>query len=298
MTLNMIMGPVVGAVIGYCTNYIAVKMLFRPLKPKYIGKFKIPFTPGIIPKGRDRLAKAVGEAVGGTLLTEESLKATLLSEELKSKVGEEAKAFLKAKELDETLVRDKLLNYMEEDRLNQKVDNACELISSKIYNKIEEMDIGTVVANQVVTAVKEKVQGSFVAMMLNDQLLESFVPTISTKINEYIETYGKTTIDEKIQIEKNNVLTKGTNELVMYISDFGINIEKFAINIYESLITQKLNIALEHLNLTKIVENQIMHMDILDLENLILSVMKKELNAIVNLGAIIGFVLGLVMIFV
>ena len=35
--LEIIAGPAIGAVIGYCTNYIAVKMLFRPLKPIKIG---------------------------------------------------------------------------------------------------------------------------------------------------------------------------------------------------------------------------------------------------------------------
>ena len=39
-------------------------------------------------------------------------------------------------------------------------------------------------------------------------------------------------------------------------------------------------------------------MDVLEAEELLLSVMKKELNAIVNLGALIGFILGIVMIFV
>ena len=32
MTLQMLAGPIVGAVIGYFTNYIAVKMLFFPKK--------------------------------------------------------------------------------------------------------------------------------------------------------------------------------------------------------------------------------------------------------------------------
>ena len=42
--LEIIAGPAIGAVIGYCTNYIAVKMLFRPLKPIKIGNRTLPFT--------------------------------------------------------------------------------------------------------------------------------------------------------------------------------------------------------------------------------------------------------------
>ena len=78
--LKYIIPPVIGAVIGYFTNYIAVKMLFRPLHPVKIGGKTLPFTPGIIPKGKPRLAKALGKAVGTTLLTENDIKNVLLSE--------------------------------------------------------------------------------------------------------------------------------------------------------------------------------------------------------------------------
>lgn len=39
-------------------------------------------------------------------------------------------------------------------------------------------------------------------------------------------------------------------------------------------------------------------MEVIELENLVLSVMKKELNSIINLGAIIGFIIGILNIFV
>ncbi|MGI5825510.1 MAG: DUF445 domain-containing protein, partial [Bacillota bacterium] len=84
--LSWIAGPVIGAVIGYCTNYIAVKMLFKPHKAVMLGKFRVPFTPGIIPKRKSDMATAVGNAVGNQLLTAEDLQNILLSEEIKVKV--------------------------------------------------------------------------------------------------------------------------------------------------------------------------------------------------------------------
>lgn len=72
--LEIIAGPAIGAVIGYCTNYIAVKMLFRPLKPIKIGNRTLPFTPGIIPKGQGRMAKALGQAVESTFLQRKTLR--------------------------------------------------------------------------------------------------------------------------------------------------------------------------------------------------------------------------------
>ena len=63
MILKTIAGPLIGAAIGYFTNNIAVKMLFYPRREVRLWGHKLPFTPGAIPKGKERLAKAVGEAV-------------------------------------------------------------------------------------------------------------------------------------------------------------------------------------------------------------------------------------------
>lgn len=63
--------PVVGAFIGYVTNRIAIKMLFRPLKAWKIGRLRVPMTPGVIPSKRLELATNMGEVVGDHLLTSE-----------------------------------------------------------------------------------------------------------------------------------------------------------------------------------------------------------------------------------
>ena len=54
----------------------------------------------------------------------------------------------------------------------------------------------------------------------------------------------------------------------------------------------------ESIDVCAIVEEKINAMDVKEREKLVLSVMKKELNAIVNLGALIGLILGIIMIFV
>ena len=51
MILKMLSAPLLGALIGYITNWLAVKMLFRPREAKYLFGHRIPFTPGVIPKG-------------------------------------------------------------------------------------------------------------------------------------------------------------------------------------------------------------------------------------------------------
>ena len=66
--------PLAGTIIGYFTNDLAIKMLFRPYKPIYIGKRQLPFTPGLIPRNQERLAKRVSDTIRGALLTPEELQ--------------------------------------------------------------------------------------------------------------------------------------------------------------------------------------------------------------------------------
>ena len=66
--------PILGGVIGYFTNDIAIKMLFRPYRAIYIGGRRIPFTPGLIPRNQERLAKNISNTIMRSLLTPEELQ--------------------------------------------------------------------------------------------------------------------------------------------------------------------------------------------------------------------------------
>lgn len=66
--------PIAGGIIGYFTNDIAIKMLFRPYKPYYLFKRQLPFTPGLIPRNQERLAKRISDTIMGSLLTPEELQ--------------------------------------------------------------------------------------------------------------------------------------------------------------------------------------------------------------------------------
>jgi len=72
--------PVIGAFIGYLTNKVAIKMLFRPLTAKHLFGIRIPMTPGVIPSKREDLAKNIGEMVGSHLLTSEEISRALEKE--------------------------------------------------------------------------------------------------------------------------------------------------------------------------------------------------------------------------
>ncbi len=66
--------PLAGAIIGYFTNDLAITMLFRPYKPIYIGKRRLPFTPGLIPHNQERLAQRIADTIMDSLLTPEELQ--------------------------------------------------------------------------------------------------------------------------------------------------------------------------------------------------------------------------------
>nr|WP_199305639.1 MULTISPECIES: DUF445 family protein [Aphanizomenon] len=66
--------PILGGLIGYCTNDIAIKMLFRPYKVLYIFGRKVPFTPGLIPSNQERLGQNIANAIMKSLLTPEEMQ--------------------------------------------------------------------------------------------------------------------------------------------------------------------------------------------------------------------------------
>ncbi len=49
-------------------------MLFRPYRELYIGRKRIPFTPGLIPRNQERLAKNISDTIMGSLLTPQELQ--------------------------------------------------------------------------------------------------------------------------------------------------------------------------------------------------------------------------------
>jgi uncharacterized membrane protein YheB (UPF0754 family) len=113
---------VIGALIGGVTNSLAIKMLFRPYRAYYIGRFKVPFTPGLIPKRREELAQQLGNMVVDHLITPESLQKKVMNEEFQRDVvqwlkEESEPVFFSEKTVDEWLVM--LQIPVSSDRLNQ-----------------------------------------------------------------------------------------------------------------------------------------------------------------------------------
>jgi len=70
--------PFIAAVIGWFTNFLAVKMLFHPKEKKRILSFEIQ---GIFPKRKKVLARKLGTLVANELISFDEIKNKLIKEE-------------------------------------------------------------------------------------------------------------------------------------------------------------------------------------------------------------------------
>ena len=71
---------VIGGLIGYLTNRLAIKMLFRPINPIRLGIFTLQ---GVFPKRKDQMAKSLAKTIEEELLSDEAIFKQLFSEENK-----------------------------------------------------------------------------------------------------------------------------------------------------------------------------------------------------------------------
>ena len=94
--LNWVLPLVWGAAIGYLTNALAIRMLFRPLTRKYLFGIPLPLTPGIIPRRRGELARSIGRMVARDLLSAETLRDRLGSEAFERALREQFRSMREA----------------------------------------------------------------------------------------------------------------------------------------------------------------------------------------------------------
>lgn len=83
-----------GALAGGLTNSVAIWMLFHPYEPPRIGRWRISFFQGAVPKNQPRLAAAIGRTVGNRLLTPEDLTRTFSDREFRDAFDQRLGAFL------------------------------------------------------------------------------------------------------------------------------------------------------------------------------------------------------------
>ena len=295
--ISMLAGPVIGAVIGYCTNYIAVKMLFKPHNPVMLGSFRLPFTPGIIPKRKSALARAIGEAVEKHLFTGDDIGRTLFSEPVKNKLVGSIVSSLE--QMDDNCTAASVgAKALGAARAAEIKGNITDLITDRLLAKLIEINIGEQIAAEGGRIVEEKLKGSMLSMFLSSAKINSFIAPMAEHINEFVAEKGREKLLPVVAAEVDNICA---TPIKQGLGSLGLGQEQITdlLNkVYEDFLSDKLAAAAAEMNIAGVVQERIEAMDMAEMEALVFSVMKRELNAIVNLGALIGFIIGILVIFI
>ena len=126
--LALIVG--IGAMIGWITNYVAIKMLFRPYREINFGLFKIQ---GLIPKRKHEIAISIADTVQKELISLKDVTSTLDGEELETRMGN---------------MIDKILDEKLEGELNKKFPMLAMFMSEDMLKKIKNMIKTSILENK------------------------------------------------------------------------------------------------------------------------------------------------------
>ncbi len=287
--LKMFSGPLIGAVIGYFTNMIAVKMLFYPKREIRLFGLKLPLTPGVIPKGRPRLASSIGEVIEKHLLTKEDITGHLLSEGAEKQVTDAVMKRLSGN------IREEILGFthMDESEYEQKKSALTRALSAQIISAIQSTDATGAVMEAFSDALTEKYNATPLKLLVNERTVRTVMQPTKEMLDTMIDQRGAEYVVPILDSKLNEADSQSGLELLGQFDVDEAAVRSAVTDAYRNIVNQCADGILQSVNITALVEDKINAMPIDELEKLVQDVMKKELNAIVNLGALIGFILGL-----
>ena len=358
----------IGAVIGGFTNSLAIKMLFRPYEARYIGKWKVPFTPGLIPKRRDELAVQLGKMVVEHLLTAEGIQQKMNDPVFKRTMIEYAqKEVLKLVESDEKIedllkrglhfenpeqeirlkastylnkkIETKLVNLKSKElaeilpgKTQERIDEAIEPIADLILTKISDYiassegknklsvmidrylaDRGTLgsMINMFFTNTRlvDKVQPELLRLLKQKDIQNVIITMLEKEWHSLKETKLET-FEDKFDSEElvQGITNLIVNELpIQHVMNLSLSeaIEPYKQRIVEDFVprivdaagqylSQNLQPLMEQLHLADVVKSQVETFSVGRLEEMVLSISRREFKMITYLGAVLGGMIGLI----
>lgn len=328
MELTYIARPLVGAVIGYITNDIAIRMLFRPHQPKFVFGIRIPFTPGIIPKEKGRIAEALGNSISTNLMNQEVLEKNLLSDDMIEKLERGIDEFFTAQKGNQETVHQFLSHFLSSEEITIASMSVNQELTTLIHHKLSDSTLGTKIAHIAVSHVMQKMQnfgstigdtlkeggigtGGGIGKMISRGFESLFGKQAKDTASEFIsalaepveQALGKN-INEMLQNNSKGIVGNLIGNEIEHIMDCPMSIllsgkdeqieqaKKSILGLYRTIIKEHLPKILETINVSKMIENRINEMDMNETEKIIFQVMDKELKAIVWLGALLGMIMG------
>ena len=155
-TPSIILIPTIAALIGWITNFIAIRMLFRPRTPINLGVCTLH---GLVPKRQADIARSIGDVVARDLISHDDITSVLKLPETKGKISSEIEQeidgfirgfaeqnpmvgmFLQGEAL--TKVRSALITQLEE-RTPRLIEHVITAVEDKVdFQKIVESKVAT-----------------------------------------------------------------------------------------------------------------------------------------------------------
>lgn len=318
METSYIIAPLLGGVIGYITNDIAIRMLFRPHTAKYVFGIHIPFTPGIIPKEKGRIAEAIGGVISENLMNKEVLEKYLLSEDMIGKVRSAVEEFIITQQKNQETVACFLGHYLSKEEIATIAQNINQSITKQTYKKLADSAVGEKVAHIAIDHVAQKLTidgaqellsgiggalgglGGMAAGLFGGNIVAKFLGMLrepaehflAKNINTMLRDNGEEIVSNMIGGEVDSFLNKPVCKSLEGHEEQLAQAVNTVESIYRSIITEHLPKILDSIDISKIVRERINEMDVNETEKLIFQVMSKELKTIVWLGALLGLVMG------
>jgi len=136
------------------------------------------------------------------------------------------------------------------------------------------------------------------AFVVTDNMIDRVMKTVSDKMEEFIDTRGPEMVSE-ITTSRIHDLGDRTPLYVLDLAGYDPEyVRRKITEAYRESVVNAVNSALRRIDVAKVVEDKINAMSVAELEKGVLTVMNTELRMIVNLGALIGMVIGSINIFI
>lgn len=170
----------VGGVIGWVTNILAIKLMFRPINPIKIPIINFEIV-GLIPKRKNEIAKNIGEVVAKELLSIDDIINSAITEDDKIMFSQLVKNKIRklvAEKMDFVPAPFRMMAQVPIDNIiEQEVDGALKEIEGEVIDHIKNrVDIEKLVA--------EKIND------LDLQELERIIVSVAKKELKHIEVLG------------------------------------------------------------------------------------------------------------
>lgn len=294
--LPYILTPLFGAFIGYITNWIAIKMLFRPHRAHYLFGKQLPFTPGIIPKEKGCIAASIGEAISQNLMNEEVIRHTLLSEDMLSKVGAAFDNGVDKLRHEDKSLHEWLTGLISKEEVESVEAQVKEEITKTVAENLVSANLGQKIAHMAVNHAIEKMKNGLLGLFHVDKLLGnlriSAEELLAKNIDEMLDANAAEMVTEMVDSCIVNLTSSSVSSLLANKDEQIASARNTVLNMYKQTVELHLPAMLASLNIKRIIEDRINSMDVMEVERLIFEVMDKELTAIIRLGILLGFIMG------